>query len=304
MSDDSKVTFYDVLGVAEDATFNQIRTSYYRQAKIAHPDMGGSAHTMRLLNRAFRVLKDPELRARYDRTLHESKDYEKNHGQAASPPPPTPKEPSPTELIRQEKQAVSQIKMAAKKIVAKGVGLLILGVIITAIGYNMASPGGTYFILWGLMIWGIVEIFRGWYHALNPYASLHKILDHPGQPHKFLLEKQGRRSWALSVIILSCIGVFITISILASSSSGGTGSTSSYSQSQSTITSATDSRGYPAAYFTSFTQSCLNNGGNSVGCACALNVVESMYTYEQALQIDASGTLPPELSTRVSNTCR
>lgn len=303
MSDDSRVTFYDILGVAEDATFDQIRAAYHRQAKMAHPDMGGSAHTMHLLNRAFRVLKDPELRARYDRTFHESKDYEETPRQATSPPPP-PKEPSPTELIRQEKQAVSQIKIAAKKIVAKGVGLLILGVVITAIGYNMASPGGTYFILWGLVIWGIVEIFRGWYHALNPYASLHKVLDLPGQPHKFLLEKQGRRSWAISVIILSCIGIFIMISVLASSSSGGSESASSYSQSQTTATANTDSHGYPTAYFTSFTKSCLSNGGNSVGCACALNVVESMYTYEQALQIDASGTLPPELSARVSSTCR
>lgn len=33
-----KVSFYELLGVAEDATDAQIRTAYYKIAKTAHPD--------------------------------------------------------------------------------------------------------------------------------------------------------------------------------------------------------------------------------------------------------------------------
>jgi len=306
MSDDSRITFYDILGVAEDATAEQIRAAYRKQARSAHPDMGGSAHAMRLLNKAFRVLKDPELRTKYDRTLHEPERRDNTQRQETPPPPPeAPREPSAAELIQQEKQAVAQVKAASKKVVLQGFGLIVLGIIITAIGYNMASPGSTYFVFWGLILWGAIAVFRGWYHTLNPYASLHKALDQPGQPYKFLLERKERRSWAVSVIILSCLGVFILIAILSSSgsNSSNSGTTANTAQSQTTSAPNTDGYGYPTAYSSNFTQSCINNGGTATGCACALNTVQTTYTYAQAAQIDASGTVPPDLSARISSAC-
>ena len=35
------------------------------------------------------------------------------------------------------------------------------GIIATVIGYSAAAPGGSYFIFWGAIIFGAVDIFRG-----------------------------------------------------------------------------------------------------------------------------------------------
>ena len=63
-----KVGLYDVLGVDADASADEIKTAYWRRAKNAHPDAGGSAQEFGDVKLAHAVLSDPERRARYDRT--------------------------------------------------------------------------------------------------------------------------------------------------------------------------------------------------------------------------------------------
>ena len=57
---------YDTLGVQHDATKADIKSTYRRQAKAAHPDTGGDPATFHALERAYRILSDDEKRARYD----------------------------------------------------------------------------------------------------------------------------------------------------------------------------------------------------------------------------------------------
>jgi curved DNA-binding protein CbpA len=59
---------YDTLGVAPDATPDEIKQAKRRAAKRAHPDMGGSDEQMAAVNRAYEVLSDPETRSHYDQT--------------------------------------------------------------------------------------------------------------------------------------------------------------------------------------------------------------------------------------------
>lgn len=67
-------TYYEVLGVGPTATSDEVRTAYRDRARVLHPDRaggdgGGSARAMQDLNEAFRVLRDPQRRADYDRRL-------------------------------------------------------------------------------------------------------------------------------------------------------------------------------------------------------------------------------------------
>ena len=62
-----KVGLYDVLGVDAGASADEIKAAYWRRAKNAHPDAGGSAQDFGDLKLAHAVLSDPERRARYDR---------------------------------------------------------------------------------------------------------------------------------------------------------------------------------------------------------------------------------------------
>lgn len=61
------MSHYELLGVMPDAGVDEIHQAYRRAASRAHPDReGGSAARMAELAEAWRVLRDPGLRAGYD----------------------------------------------------------------------------------------------------------------------------------------------------------------------------------------------------------------------------------------------
>ncbi|WP_324662191.1 J domain-containing protein [Haloarcula sediminis] len=68
-------TFYDVLGVAEDATTDEIETAYRERLKETHPDVSDdddAGRATKALIEARDVLVDDEERARYDRLGHDA----------------------------------------------------------------------------------------------------------------------------------------------------------------------------------------------------------------------------------------
>ena len=62
-------THYQVLGVDAEAQPFLIEAAYRALMRRMHPDKGGDTAQAQLINEAFRVLRDPESRARYDQTL-------------------------------------------------------------------------------------------------------------------------------------------------------------------------------------------------------------------------------------------
>lgn len=63
------ITLYAVLGISTDSDSETIRDAYRRLARRFHPDTGGDAHSMALINKAWAELGDPERRAAYDRRM-------------------------------------------------------------------------------------------------------------------------------------------------------------------------------------------------------------------------------------------
>jgi DnaJ homolog subfamily C member 3 len=67
--------YYKVLGVSNDASESEIKKAYRKLTRQYHPDKAAqqgltpeeAAKKMGALNEAYEVLKDPELRARFDR---------------------------------------------------------------------------------------------------------------------------------------------------------------------------------------------------------------------------------------------
>jgi len=68
-------TFYDVLGVAEDATTEEIEAAYRERLKETHPDVSDdedAGQATKTLIEARDVLVDEDERARYDRLGHDA----------------------------------------------------------------------------------------------------------------------------------------------------------------------------------------------------------------------------------------
>ena len=62
----AKQDHYAILGVAPGSDENEIRAAYRARARELHPDLGGSAAQMTLLNNSYEVLSDPDARRQYD----------------------------------------------------------------------------------------------------------------------------------------------------------------------------------------------------------------------------------------------
>jgi molecular chaperone DnaJ len=71
VSNDNLTNYYDVLGVANDATQEEIKNKFRELAKKTHPDRTkvDSEEEMAKLNKAYEVLSDKEQRESYDRYL-------------------------------------------------------------------------------------------------------------------------------------------------------------------------------------------------------------------------------------------
>jgi curved DNA-binding protein len=63
--------YYAVLGLARDASADEIQQAYRTRAKQDHPDTSAQDTTavMQQLNEIYAVLGDPQQRQQYDRTL-------------------------------------------------------------------------------------------------------------------------------------------------------------------------------------------------------------------------------------------
>lgn len=72
---------------------------------------------------------------------------------------------------------IEQAKKTASKEMVKGIGWAALGLIITFITYAVASEGGTYFVFWGLAIYGAYIFLRGLYWRISPKSLLKKAYE-------------------------------------------------------------------------------------------------------------------------------
>lgn len=60
---------YETLGIARDASADDIKQAYRKMAKKHHPDReGGNAAAFNAITKAYDVLSDPARRAKYDQT--------------------------------------------------------------------------------------------------------------------------------------------------------------------------------------------------------------------------------------------
>lgn len=125
---------------------------------------------------------------------------------------------APEAINVDEKKLVSKVKKSGLITILTGVGLIVIGIVITLVSYNMAKEGAKYIFAWGPMVFGVLAIFRGLFTVLSPYRSLHKRYDTPTQKHVFKNEKPHQSLQAVAIIVVSAIVLSIAISLLSGKS--------------------------------------------------------------------------------------
>ena len=77
--------YYKILGIAEDASEDQIKKAFRKGARKFHPDVNPdnpeAEENFKILNEAYQVLSDPEKRKKYDQFGSQWKEYSQTGGQ-------------------------------------------------------------------------------------------------------------------------------------------------------------------------------------------------------------------------------
>lgn len=66
------VDHYRTLGLVRPVTDDEVRSAYRERVKQCHPDRGGDAAEFDAVTIAYKSIRDPESRRRYDASLHEA----------------------------------------------------------------------------------------------------------------------------------------------------------------------------------------------------------------------------------------
>lgn len=100
-------TYYEILGVSEDASAEEIEKAFKVARRDSHPHKGAPEWAFRQVSKAYETLKEPGSRALYDQKL--------KHGDAPPAPAPQPDPPKPPSSAPTQSQTPSKASAATSR---------------------------------------------------------------------------------------------------------------------------------------------------------------------------------------------
>ena len=138
--------YYNILGIPEDSTIDEIRVRYKELVRKYHPDVNSDSDTQELfkeVNEAYKILTDEKKRTEYDQGLDETKkgkESNKNHHE---------------ENKQEEKPVVNSFLSAITRLLITAfIGLLIGAVLGFVLWFLSKDKSFNIAILYPVMFWG------------------------------------------------------------------------------------------------------------------------------------------------------
>lgn len=101
-------------------------------------------------------------------------------------------------------------KKVANSEMLKGLGLILLGIVLTGISYSMTDEGGTYQILWGISIYGLFVLIRGLGYRISPEKNS-EAETRESKIEKVMLKPKKSYGWiALAVFVVVIILIILS----------------------------------------------------------------------------------------------
>jgi hypothetical protein len=176
------MNFYEILGVNQNATEDEIKSAFRELAVQKHPDKGGSAEEFIQLKTAYDTLKNPLLRKDYDLKLKpESIDntYNTQHDfQTDENAESGVSEPEETAQIGRidEDYIIEQLRKIARQIRRRSILNVFAGFFIGLSGIILTICTLGFIVFSGLTNSGFSMMSRNACQIINPYTNLFGVL--------------------------------------------------------------------------------------------------------------------------------
>ena len=161
-------TYYEILGVAPEATRDEIVRAFRRLAIQFHPDNNPSPYAAAIFTEvtdAYRALSDPSRRRAYDATLASSQRAEREFAeQAAQANRAASQRAEANATLAEQIAAIYQAK--SRWAGSFGMGFLWAagGALVSLFTYSSARGGGYYLLFWGPLLFGGYQMVRAGYY--------------------------------------------------------------------------------------------------------------------------------------------
>jgi len=202
-----EANYYDLLGIPRDSTPDEIRVAYRKQSMRWHPDRNqgnkDAEERFKQLAAAYALLKEPSSRAAYDLALDKGQAQGAFYQQRVDPETAAalfvqemiklayeltmqnvkwsriaqtlkergcPNDIADRIAVTVETERKAAVRSAALKSVLIALAAVVFGVIVSAISYSAAAPGGMYFVSVGLFLYSGYNFLRAMYFLISGRA--------------------------------------------------------------------------------------------------------------------------------------
>jgi hypothetical protein len=210
------MNYYEILGVAQDASEDEIKAAFRKLAVEKHPDKGGSTEEFIQLKTAYDTLKSPLLRKDYDLRLKpESVDNTYNTQHDFRTDTESAETTEPTEATRpiDEDYIIKQLSQIARATRLRSILNTFGGLFIGLAGVILTIVSLGFVVFSGLINSGFGMMKRDAWQAVNPYTSLFGVLNrsHISPTAKITdwIKTKRRKSITIFVATLAIIAIVI-----------------------------------------------------------------------------------------------